>query len=51
MTINRIVKLQKRKSDYIVSIPAMAHQELKETEYMKCSVDEDGIHYTKLEMN
>jgi len=46
---NKIVKLQKRSTDFVVSIPAMVHEELKEVEYMQCHVDETGIHYKKLE--
>ena len=46
---NKVVRLQKRHSDIVVSIPAMAHTELKDVEYMKCHIDENGIHYIKLE--
>lgn len=46
---NKIVRLQRRRSDFVVSIPVEAHQELKDIDYMQCTFDENGIHYTKLE--
>lgn len=49
MKENKIVKLQRRSSDIVVSIPVEAHKELKDIDYLQCHIDEDGIHYKKLE--
>lgn len=51
MIENKIVKLQRRSSDIVVSIPVEAHQELKDIDYMQCMIDENGIHYKKLEID
>jgi hypothetical protein len=51
MIKRKIVKLQRRASDFIVSIPAIAHKELENIDYLQCNVDEDGIHYKKLEID
>lgn len=48
MIENKIVKLQKRHSDIVVSIPVEAHQELADIDYLQCHVDETGIHYKKV---
>lgn len=44
----KVVRLQKRPTDYVVSIPIEAHHELENIDYMQCNVDETGIHYKKL---
>ena len=51
MKEHKVVKLQRRSSDIVVSIPAMAHRELKDVEYMQCMINENGIHYSKLEID
>lgn len=50
MNKNKIIKLQKRHSDIVVSIPVEAHKELRDIDYMQCHIDEDGIHYKKLDI-
>ncbi len=51
MIENKIVKLQKRHSDIVVSIPVEAHQELADIDYLQCHVDETGIHYKKVRID
>lgn len=45
----KIVKVQTRKNDKVVSVPIAMHPAIGDAEYMKCSVDEHGLHYTPLE--
>ena len=48
--IMKIIKVQKRPRDKIVTLPADMCQMFDEFEYMKCTVDEFGIHYSPLEI-
>jgi hypothetical protein len=41
-----IVKVQERKKDKIVTIPASMYPVLEDAEYLKCTKDENGIHYS-----
>lgn len=45
---NKIVKLQRRSSDIVISIPVEAHKELRDIDYLQCNIDDNGIHYTKV---
>ena len=44
--IMTIVKVQERKKDKIVTIPASMYSVLEDAEYLKCTKDENGIHYS-----
>jgi hypothetical protein len=44
-----IVKVQERKKeDKIVTIPSCMYQVLGDAEYLKCTIDETGIHYSPI---
>ena len=44
-----VVKLQDRKKDSIIGVPAKIRRMFENTEYMACTVDETGIHYKPVE--
>ena len=45
----KIVKIQERMNDKVITIPAAMHDAVKGAEYLKCVADESGIHYSPLE--
>ena len=45
----KMVKIQKRDHDKIVSIPTAMYRIIGDAEYMKCTMDEHGLHYTPVE--
>ena len=44
----KIVKVQKRQNDTILTVPATMERLLDGIEYMKCTEVENGILYTKV---
>ncbi len=44
-----LVKIQSRPNDKVITIPAALHDAVKGAEYLKCTADENGLHYTPLE--
>ena len=46
----KLLKIQDRERDTIVSIPAEMRRTLGNAEYLKCSIDEHGIHYVPVEV-
>ena len=45
----KIVKIQVRSFDKVVSIPKAMYPILENAEYLACTVDEHGLHYTPVE--
>ena len=45
----KLVKIQSRANDKVVTIPAALHDAVGDAEYLKCTADENGLHYTPLE--
>ena len=45
----KIVKIQARVKDKITTIPSTMHHIVGDAEYLKCTVDEKGLHYTPVE--
>ena len=41
----KIVKIQARKHDKVVTIPTEMHRIVGNAEYLKCTADEHGLHY------
>ena len=41
-----IVKVQRSKSNFVVSVPKNARHIFDDIQYAKCTVDENGIHYS-----
>jgi hypothetical protein len=41
----RVVRLQERRHDTILTVPAVMRDQVADAEYFKCTVDEKGIHY------
>ena len=42
----KIIKIQERKKDKVVTIPATMYNIVGDAEYLKCTADEHGIHYS-----
>lgn len=45
----RIVKIQERLNDKVITIPVAMHDAVKGAEYLICTSDEKGIHYVPME--
>lgn len=43
-----IVKIQRSNSNFVVSVPKNARHMFDDIEYMKCTIDENGIHYSPI---
>ena len=41
----RVVRLQDRRHDTILTVPAVMRNQVADAEYFKCTIDEKGIHY------
>ena len=45
----RVVKIQERLKDKVITIPVAMHDAIKGAEYLVCTADENGIHYAPME--
>lgn len=45
----KLVKIQSRENDKVITIPVALHDAVRGAEYLKCTANEHGLHYTPLE--
>jgi len=44
-----IIKIQRRATDTVIGIPATVKKNFETAEYLICTADEHGLHYTPVE--